>query len=726
MSVDIIARALALAATPVASTAAGISTLRPATSVGVIQTSGYSTPGEGAALYVSDGLANAALAIAHPRFCRADSNGRYWRLMGDEVAFEQGGAHAAAGFDNRTAIQAALNYARAVGIRRVQPEQDHATYELWAPTVSVANTYNAFDRDGLYDFITLSADVAVWGRGATWNLKAWNGGSLQTVTQTITYLGSPTAWRGNGINVIGGTAGTGSYNVRKVSIHNLTVDGGCDRVRGASSAAELVFSDYISHKGLRIQDTQVGELFFENVTLRRFRGEVWYLGMDAGMGSEAYGHPRITLLNCRGYGSNQSALNPGAGRLTVIGGEYGDAPIAMEALGGAGHSFLGTRFYDAWSLGLWGGAKYNGVSSCLFAGMTDTGAEALPPWSVFLDVTMDNCISATFNSLVRGNIRAIDTYFLIESLTPGQARNFDLALDITTHKVSATAAVTIQGPATATTLWGNGTGGFVQPVKSGNLQVSHRRTAYAKTNSIHAAALLQFGGLIEQDTVGVTVLASEAESLVMPLANTDANAKAMPRIYTPNATALGVEDGSGLPLGGRSVSFGTGGVATPTYTFNGHSAYTALNHVGLAGTTTIAMGAPYTGPYNYAFGQRVRIEWNANATAGTVLLFPKAGTRLRLLADRRLTQRGEWIELEYDAYIDKWLEAGFSSGTATDTGWTAGTGTALKAGFAAYAGATMGAAYVQAEAQASNDAARIASQRLLALEQAMRAAGLVN
>lgn len=63
---------------------------------------------------------------------------------------------------------------------------------------------------------------------------------------------------------------------------------------------------------------------------------------------------------------------------------------------------------------------------------------------------------------------------------------------------------------------------------------------------------------------------------------------------------------------------------------------------------------------------------------------------------------------------------------AIDTGWTVGTGTPLKSAFAAYGGATMSAGYVQAEAQATNDAARNASQRVLALEVAARAAGIIS
>ena len=60
------------------------------------------------------------------------------------------------------------------------------------------------------------------------------------------------------------------------------------------------------------------------------------------------------------------------------------------------------------------------------------------------------------------------------------------------------------------------------------------------------------------------------------------------------------------------------------------------------------------------------------------------------------------------------------------TGWTAGTGTPQKGAFSAYAGATMSVTYVQAEAQATNDAVKNVSQRLLAIEQALTNHKIIN
>jgi hypothetical protein len=61
-----------------------------------------------------------------------------------------------------------------------------------------------------------------------------------------------------------------------------------------------------------------------------------------------------------------------------------------------------------------------------------------------------------------------------------------------------------------------------------------------------------------------------------------------------------------------------------------------------------------------------------------------------------------------------------------DTGWTAGTGRSNKGAFTAYDGQVMSASYSRAEVQAVANAARDATQRTLALEEAMRRQGIIN
>lgn len=61
-----------------------------------------------------------------------------------------------------------------------------------------------------------------------------------------------------------------------------------------------------------------------------------------------------------------------------------------------------------------------------------------------------------------------------------------------------------------------------------------------------------------------------------------------------------------------------------------------------------------------------------------------------------------------------------------NTGWTAGTGTANKGADASYAGHAASVAYVQAEAQATDDAVKTATQRIRAIENALRANGGID
>lgn len=61
-----------------------------------------------------------------------------------------------------------------------------------------------------------------------------------------------------------------------------------------------------------------------------------------------------------------------------------------------------------------------------------------------------------------------------------------------------------------------------------------------------------------------------------------------------------------------------------------------------------------------------------------------------------------------------------------DTGWTAATGTANKGAYAAYAGQTIGAPPTQAQVQALDNAVVALSQRVVAIETALRTHGLID
>ena len=83
--------------------------------VTALWTSGRTAQGVGGGFYVADAMANAALAAAHPRFCVADLGGRYFRLAGNEIFVDQGGAVGDGVTDDAAAINATSSYAVAVG-----------------------------------------------------------------------------------------------------------------------------------------------------------------------------------------------------------------------------------------------------------------------------------------------------------------------------------------------------------------------------------------------------------------------------------------------------------------------------------------------------------------------------------------------------------------------------------------------------------------------------------
>lgn len=89
--------------------------------VSVVVTGGNQAAGAGSARYVADAAANAALAAAHPRACKADGAGRYFRLLPDEDGQIPAAALRLASDPNDTAAAvAAAKYAYALGLPAIK------------------------------------------------------------------------------------------------------------------------------------------------------------------------------------------------------------------------------------------------------------------------------------------------------------------------------------------------------------------------------------------------------------------------------------------------------------------------------------------------------------------------------------------------------------------------------------------------------------------------------
>ena len=107
-------------------------------SVSKIDSTGYDADGRGGASYISDELATAALAKAHPLACFAGEGNRFFRLIPDVQGFitaeQMGCPPYKPGLNVQPYIQAAIDYAHAMkphGIRGVAFGQEK--YELWTP-----------------------------------------------------------------------------------------------------------------------------------------------------------------------------------------------------------------------------------------------------------------------------------------------------------------------------------------------------------------------------------------------------------------------------------------------------------------------------------------------------------------------------------------------------------------------------------------------------------------
>lgn len=555
------------------------------------------------------------------------------------------------GLNYLPAFRAAYAFAKASGIKKMRSGLPWGNIEWWAPTLSMANSFDAFDVAGPCGFLTISHTVDIDFEFCTINCKAYNGGSITTVTQAIT---GNAAWRGQGINVIGGTAGTSSFGIKGVSLRNLTLDGGSDRVSTGSYAGDIAYSDYLSNQGFRIQDTGVENLYFENVTIKRFRGELFYLGQLSNTA-------KVTLVNCNGYSTNQAALNPSSGNLTVIGGNFGDAPICAESLGGIGQTYIGTRFFDSWQGSFLGAAGFTPLAITMYhyTVPTNSGSEDELPWLDFKGVVFDNCGAISLANYIRGSVRMQDCYITL-IYTALCNKMVDLDIDAVIHKKQYTSLVSMVGPPTLTTAISGGFPAvYLQPFEDIKLKVNVTRTAYALANSIALTQVLSIAGYIKQESCQIIVtgdidaLNAAGDLRVGKVSDaTGGTSRSLPRIYVE----------SNFATGAYITWSATNKAISPT----GPTAI--LNQNSTAGTydITFTNAMDTANGYNYAHGQRLRCIYSGFTTAGTVMRFLTSGWTIPRTI--KLRAREDWIEFSFNKYTGKWCYEAHCCGAERLTG----------------------------------------------------------
>ncbi|WP_347303352.1 hypothetical protein V5740_01635 [Croceibacterium sp. TMG7-5b_MA50] len=635
----------ALASTPRLFTGMAAAKL-PAT-VTRIETNGYAEIGTGAATYISDARATAALAAAHPLACFKGEGERYFRLMpgaSGAITPEQMGCPSSG--NAQPFIQAAINYAHAIRVQRLElPSQ---RYELWCPIRNPGEHVNT-GLSGHYMLVRENIAIVGTGRGKTL-LRCLNslGGTNDTVTQPDIVYGAPLPtgdmmtqqkdWMGSGVNV----RPTSSMDFFR--LENVEIDGTKTFDRTTSRTPQL----NLTHKAVRIQDVNCFRVEMRDVVLRNWGGEIFYTAGSTGIKEEL-------LQNCVLDGSPQCTINSGTcARSTYINVEAGNS-YQCEIIGGFGKNFFNCRFYDfTQSVSLMGGAGARWPTG-MVGGWPFSypwrNADRVAPYMNFSGVTVERCNSVHLTSYARGEMTLIDTQLAFGS-NAGKLTDIDLRiLAIKDSANGPTEPLTLHGPDNLTTpvaSSGPAATTMVQPGTNVRIDLTCERSELAKIEGrMWNQAVVVYAKLFDAPNVSVTVHGSGAGRLAL-LSNTPVSGFVWPRIIAaPDFVPINPNLGAAAFFyinADRNI--------TPWVGANGLEPT-------VAGTFTIGIDNTGTG---YVDGQLVTLLHTGNN--GRIIRLPASSGGLRLQQDRYLINKGDRVSLRWDGNLAAWVETGYSTSAA--------------------------------------------------------------
>ena len=283
----------------------------------IFTTTGYATAGDGGrGFYISDPLANAALAAAYPRACKADAAGKYFRLLPDAasmIGVAQMGAFgfASTGYtnatiatpllaaiDERPIIQAAFDYAKNIGAKYVRLTARHYAGNRQVPTAG-GTVYT--NESGLF---LVTDGVGLWSDAPCqiWRRKA--SGAIYDATDFTAGSFGFGEWRGGALYCRGQGVATGiDPTIGSVDIYNVMFEG------GALYGDRAGYQD-TSDKGLwQSNDRNAGHLYLRGKSgFRGYLGELVYT--SAISPAEAARRFLVIEDDVVLSESNLSALNP--------------------------------------------------------------------------------------------------------------------------------------------------------------------------------------------------------------------------------------------------------------------------------------------------------------------------------------------------------------------------------------------------------------------------------
>lgn len=442
-----------------------------------IESIGHSGEGWGAATYIADELATEELLAAHPTAVFR-TQGRVLRLLGTDcwITPEQVGCPPyKPGVNQQPYIQAAINYAQAVGLSGVLLTQ--AVYELWCPL----RRHDLKDEDNHSgSFLLIQGAVSLKSNQAgrtTLHCKGPHGESLQTDHQMLTGTGqgSNVVWRGPGIKIVAGGVDRQrttpdfvrpSVLLQDIALHSDATEGGDAR----SAAVYLADRATSPNEGITWDhDGTDAVLRIENVSVSGFLGDCISLSnRGAAVGALEFIGRNLVLTHSTGCAI---ALD-GVDTVDIDGLTAERCSLSVAGSIGRNHGRLrNARFRNCGPGTVYGGSTADGVSE-LFQPVGD------------VHLRLESCGDLHVGANLKAQIDAIDTRVLAVATEP------DMPIrNIEAHVVSTAHMAVLDG---SLHLAGHPEGG-ARNVENCSFTLDVRRTVHAVANGFNHKSMIVFG-----------------------------------------------------------------------------------------------------------------------------------------------------------------------------------------------------------------------------------------
>jgi hypothetical protein len=397
------------------------------TNTDLVITSGRSTKGQSPASYVADSLATAALFAAHPRFVGQTANNRYFRAVptNGELAVELGGAVGDGSVNDQPAIQAAIAYAEAVGVRGVvftaKAYRLHCPLRTSDPAGLIGQHY--YDGRPLVVSTPLVLQSARHG-GSRLEFRANNGSARQNNWQQIfsPSTNQQMVWRGGAIFVKCPSSQPADPADRPgITLIDIALDGGIPQGSVYEWPARISDGEGwdATDKGIEIEpDRFSGDIRLIRASITGFRGELIYQAGE--LNGELY--IRSSVL-----GETNGDLFQACGTNLDIDGLLGYKGLAtFEGWSGRRGRMVNTVFEDCVRTG---GIAAGRVSPGINRNSPLRFADGMIPW-FDIDAEFRNCGPVKLGSWVRGRVKLTDSHLFLDGSQLYSDGLHDLDLDV--------------------------------------------------------------------------------------------------------------------------------------------------------------------------------------------------------------------------------------------------------------------------------------------------------